>query len=64
MASSRGTVNPVICTYDLTKFGGELVEDIMRTHPLVMIGGILQNESVLVPPDEFFRELQERRGTG
>ena len=39
MASSRGTVNPVICTYDLTKFGGELVEDIMRTHPLVMIGG-------------------------
>jgi hypothetical protein len=34
-------------TYDLTKFDGELVVDIMRTHPLVIVGGILQENPVL-----------------
>ena len=57
----EGPVNPVICTYDLTKFGGELVVDIMRTHPLVIIGGILQKNPFFVSPDEFLRELRERR---
>ncbi len=59
-----GPVNPVICTYDVTKFGGDIVVDIMRTHPLVIIGGILQENSFFVPPDEFLRELRERREPG
>ncbi len=53
--------DPVICTYDLAKFGGAIVVDIMRTHPLVIIGGILQENPFFVPPDEFLRELRERR---
>jgi len=60
----EGPVHPVICTYDLTKFGGEVVVDIMRTHPLVIIGGILQENPFFVPPDEFLRELRERRRHG
>ena len=56
-----GPVNPVICTYDLTKFSGEVVVDIMRTHPMIIIGGILQENPFFVPPDEFLRELRERR---
>src|SRR5664279_1775669 len=32
----------VICTYDLARFGGEIVIDAIRTHPMVIIGGILQ----------------------
>jgi hypothetical protein len=59
-----GPVNPVICTYDLTKFGGDLVVDVMRTHPMIIIGGILQRNSFFVPPDEFLKELRERRGPG
>jgi hypothetical protein len=51
----------VICTYNLAKFGGDTVIDIMRTHPLVIIGGILQQNSFFVPPEEFLRELHERR---
>ena len=51
----------VICTYDLAKFGGETVIDIMRTHPMVIIGGILQQNPFFVPPVEFLRELRERR---
>jgi hypothetical protein len=53
--------DPVICTYDLTKFGASVVMDIMRTHPVVIIGGILQENPFFVPPDEFLREIRERQ---
>ena len=51
----------VICVYDLAKFGGDTVVDILRTHPMVIIGGILQQNPFYVPPEEFLRELRERR---
>jgi hypothetical protein len=51
----------VICVYDLAKFGGDTVIDIMRTHPMVIIGGILQPNPFYVPPEEFLRELRERQ---
>jgi MEDS: MEthanogen/methylotroph, DcmR Sensory domain len=51
----------VICTYDLAKVGGETVVDIMRTHPMIIIGGILQQNPFFVRPEEFLRELRERR---
>jgi len=53
--------DPVICTYDLSKFQASLVMDIMRTHPVVIIGGILQENPFFVPPNQFLLELQERR---
>ena len=34
--------------------------DIMRTHPAVIIGGILQENPYFVPPDEMLREIRER----
>jgi hypothetical protein len=51
----------VICTYNLAKFGGETVIDIMRTHPMIIIGGILQSNPFFVPPEEFLREIGGRR---
>jgi len=51
----------VICTYRLGKFGGDTVIDIMRTHPMIIIGGILQQNPFFVPPEEFLRELRGRR---
>ncbi len=56
-----GPVNPAICVYDLRKFRGDIVVDVMRTHPLVIIGGVLQENPFFVPPDEFLRELRQRR---
>ena len=52
--------DPVICVYDLAKFGGNIVVDIMRTHPMIIIGGLLQENPFFVPPDEFLRQLRER----
>jgi hypothetical protein len=51
----------VICTYDLAKFGGETVIDIMRTHPMIIIGGILQQNPFFVPPEDVLREVRGRR---
>ena len=53
--------DPVICTYDLSKFSGGVVMDIMRTHPVVIIGEVLQENPFFVPPDQFLLEIRERR---
>jgi hypothetical protein len=54
--------DPVICTYDLSRFSAGVAMDILRTHPMVIIGGVLQENPLYVPPDEFLRELKDRRG--
>jgi MEDS: MEthanogen/methylotroph, DcmR Sensory domain len=53
--------DPVICAYDLSKFSASVVMDIMRTHPVVIIGGVLQENPFFVPPDQFLLEIRERR---
>jgi hypothetical protein len=50
----------VVCTYDLSKFSASVVMDIMRTHPQVIVGGVLQENPFYVPPDEFLAELRSR----
>jgi hypothetical protein len=50
----------VICTYDCAKFGAGIVMDILRTHPMVIIGGVLQKNPFFVPPAQFLLELKER----
>ncbi|MEO8484510.1 MAG: MEDS domain-containing protein [Acidobacteriota bacterium] len=54
--------DPVVCAYDLTRFRADVVVDVMRTHPLIIIGGILQENPFFVPPEEFLEELRARRG--
>jgi hypothetical protein len=51
----------VICTYHLSQFSGDAVIDIMRTHPMVIIGGTLQQNPFFTPPEEFLREFRGRR---
>jgi hypothetical protein len=51
----------VICTYHLGHFRGDEVIDIMRTHPMVIIGGTLQQNPFFVPPEEFLGEFRQRR---
>ena len=53
--------DPVICTYDLSKFGSSVAMDVMRTHPVVIIGGVLQENPFFVPPDQFLLEIRQRR---
>jgi hypothetical protein len=50
------------CTYYLPRFRADVVMTILRTHPMVIIGGVLQQNPFFVPPDELLRELRERAG--
>jgi MEDS: MEthanogen/methylotroph, DcmR Sensory domain len=52
----------VICTYDLSKFGATVAMDALRTHPVVIIGGLLHENPFFVSPDQFLLEIRERRG--
>jgi hypothetical protein len=55
--------DPVICNYDLSKFSASVAMDIMRTHPLVIVGGLLRENPFFVPPDQFLTEIRQRRAS-
>jgi hypothetical protein len=48
----------VICSYDLSKFGASTVMAALRTHPLVIIGGLLHENPFYVEPDQLLLELR------
>lgn len=56
--------SPVICAYDLSRFNASVVVDVLRTHPMVIIGGVLQENPFFVPPQQFLAELRARKATG
>jgi hypothetical protein len=51
----------VICTYNLSKISAGTVIDIMRTHPMVIVGGTVHQNPFYVAPEQFLREFRERR---
>jgi hypothetical protein len=51
----------VICAFDLAKFPASVVIDAMRTHPVVIVGGLLHENPFFVSPDRLLLELRERR---
>jgi KaiC/GvpD/RAD55 family RecA-like ATPase len=51
----------VICSYDLAMFSASVAMDIMRTHQLVVIGGLLQENPFHVSPEQILDEMRQRR---
>ena len=47
----------VLCLYDLDRFSGEVVVNVVKTHPQVLIQGILVENPYHVEPDEFLRSV-------
>jgi hypothetical protein len=43
----------VLCLYDLERFSGEIMMDILKTHPKVLVGGIIMENPYFLAPDEF-----------
>lgn len=52
--------DPVICTYDANLLSGTLAIDILRTHPIAIIGGVLHDNPFFVRPADFLREFSAR----
>jgi MEDS: MEthanogen/methylotroph, DcmR Sensory domain len=53
----------VICAYDLSKFRASTVMYALRTHPVVIIGGLMQRNPFYVEPAQLLRELREQRSS-
>jgi hypothetical protein len=45
----------------LNRYSGDVIIDIIRTHPMILIGGILQENPFYMEPEEFMRETRARR---
>jgi hypothetical protein len=43
----------ILCLYDLKRFSGELVIDMLKTHPRVLLGGMVLDNPYYLEPDEF-----------
>jgi hypothetical protein len=39
--------------YDLDRFGGELLFSTLKTHPKVLVGGLIHETPFYIPPEEF-----------
>ena len=52
--------NPVVCVYDLAKFRADVIIDVMRVHPIMVIGETLQENPFFVPPEQMLAELRAR----
>jgi hypothetical protein len=43
----------VLCLYELDRFDGEVLVDVLKTHPKVLLGGILLDNPYYLEPEEF-----------
>jgi hypothetical protein len=43
----------ILCLYDLERFGGGIVVDMLKTHPRVLLGGMVLENPHYLSPDEF-----------
>jgi len=51
----------IVCTYDLTRFDASSVIDVLRSHPVAVIGGMVYENPFYLPLDELLEELRRRR---
>jgi hypothetical protein len=43
----------ILCLYDLDRFGGGIMVDLLKTHPKLLLGGMLLENPHYLTPDEF-----------
>ncbi|MDB5856512.1 MAG: hypothetical protein JWQ76_201 [Ramlibacter sp.] len=55
---SRDTV---VCLYDMSKTSAALIADVLRTHPMIILGGMVHENPFYVPVEQFLAELRQRK---
>ncbi|HEY9717408.1 MAG TPA: MEDS domain-containing protein [Trichormus sp.] len=48
-----------ICFYDASLFSGTVISEVIRAHPVVLMGRSIFENSLYTPPDELLKELAE-----
>jgi hypothetical protein len=51
---------PAVCVYDIEKLTGAMMMDLLRTHPLTLIGGVVQDNPFYIHPAAALEELRNR----
>jgi hypothetical protein len=46
----------ILCLYDIDRFGGGIVVDLLKTHPWMLVGGMLIENPFHMTPDEVLAE--------
>ncbi len=49
-----------VCVYDSSRISGAMMMDILRSHPLTLIGNVLHQNPFYVPPAQLLLELRAR----
>ena len=52
---------PAVCVYDIAKLSGGMMMDLLRTHPLTLVGGVVQENPFYTQPRQMLAELQVRK---
>jgi hypothetical protein len=53
----------VICVYDTRKYGARMLMDVLRTHPMLVVGAEVRRNPLFISTDEFLSEYRQRRRT-
>lgn len=53
--------DPLVCVYDINRFSGRVVTDILSTHPKVILAGRIYDNPYFLPPEQFLKHLELRR---
>lgn len=51
-----------LCLYDLTRCTGDLIMDVLKTHPKALLGSMVIDNPYYLEPDEFLASSQARQG--
>ena len=49
-----------LCLYDLTRCSGDLIMDVLKTHPKALLGGMVIDNPYYLDPDEFLAHRLDR----
>lgn len=55
------TRQPAVCVYNAADLSGAMMMDILRAHPLVLVGGIVHENPLFTPPAQLLEEIRSRR---
>lgn len=50
-----------VCVYDIAKLSGSMMMDLLRTHPLTIVNGVVQENPFYIPASQMLRELEARK---
>lgn len=53
--------DPLICIYDVNRFPGRAIMDILCTHPKVILNGQIIENEFYTPPEQFLPDYRARR---